>query len=166
MNKLSKSYIVAFLVLMILTTLACSFGSISPFDTSTWPTLEPMPADFGTPTGSSPMSGDWSATTDFGKISFTIDPEGKTLVHIYVSMQSWTCGGDTLTTGLLARTEPPPTLENGSFGIVVNLGDAGHHNNELTVIGTYDEANDKFSGEWQQDAYGTTCTGTWETASR
>lgn len=164
MNK--PKHLILFLVLLTLSSLACGLGASSLFDTFTLPTSVPTPADYGTPTGSSPMSGDWSATTDFGKIAFTIDPEGKTLVDIYVHMESWTCGGSTLTTGLVSRSELAPTLDGGSFTTAANLGDAGEHNNELYVSGTYDAASNKFSGEWQQEAYGTTCTGTWETAPR
>jgi hypothetical protein len=166
MKKSNQFQLTLFFVLMILTSLACAVGAASPFDTSSWPTLEPTPSDFGTPTGSSPMSGDWSAVTDFGRIAFTIDPEGQTLQVIDVQVHNWTCGGVTLTTGLMAKSEPPPSVTGGSFGMSINLGDAGEHNDELYVTGMYDEANKKFSGEWEQDAYGTTCTGAWETAAR
>jgi len=156
-----------FLACIASLSLACNAGSLIPGIPSI-PTSIPTPADFGTPTGSSPASGDWSAKTDFGKIAFTIDPDGKTLVDIYVELHNWTCGGVTATTGIQATNDPPASVENGSFGMSVTLDpeDPGHHNEELYVSGTYDDANKKFSGKWEENAYGTICTGTWETASR
>lgn len=156
---------VLFCLLILSVSFACDFG-IPSLDTSSWPTFVPVPADAGTPTGSSPMSGDWGATTDFGKITFRINPDGTIVESLYVEMNSWTCGGVTLTTGVNTFTDPPSTVENGHFVKGVSLNNAGDHYHNISFSGEYDEAANKFSGEWQEKAFDTICEGTWETASR
>ncbi|MEW6406982.1 MAG: hypothetical protein AB1649_34830 [Chloroflexota bacterium] len=112
------------------------------------------------------MSGDWGAQTDFEKIAFRITPDGTILESVYVEMNNWTCGGVTLTTGVESWGDPPSTVENGSFGMSVGLDDAGDHYHDIFVSGHYDEASNKFTGTWDEQSFDTTCTGTWETASR
>jgi len=163
MNTLKQLRLFLFLALIMSLSLACDastiFNSVSSVSA-------PPPADIGTPTGSSPMSGDWGAPTNFGKLSFRVDPDGKMIETMYIEMHNWTCGGDTLTTQLQARTDPPADVTDDSFQMAVNLGDAGEHFNELYVLGVYDKVHNKFTGKWEQDAYGTKCTGTWQTAAR
>ncbi len=155
------------LVLLALVSLACGVSSLFPAPDLSFPTFAPTPADFGTPTGSSPISGDWSALTVFGWISFTISPDGGTLVSVYVEMNNWTCGGVTLTTGILGYSDPPSSLEDGSFSTSVNLSSEprGHYN-EIGVSGEYDSAANLFKGEWQQDSINAICSGVWQTALR
>lgn len=141
--------------------MACNAETIVPIN----PTFPPTPADFGKPTGSSPMSGDWSAQTDFGKIAFTVDPDGVGVTVIFVELRNWTCGNVTTTTGNLAIYDPPSSIDNGHFSGSVNLSDNSYID-EIDISGTYDQTNDKFFGNWKHRAYETTCTGTWETASR
>jgi hypothetical protein len=164
MNGSKYLQLVSSLVLILSVSLACSASSLVP--QLPFPTFVPTPADFGTPTGSSPMSGDWSAQTEFGKIAFRISPDGNILEAMYVETNNFTCGGYTVTTAVQTMTDPPPSVEDGGFGISVNLGDSRYSHDDIAIVGQYDEANDKFSGEWKEDAYGTICTGTWETASR
>jgi len=153
--------------LLAFVSLACGVSSLFPTPELSFPTFEPTPADFGTPTGSSPMSGDWSALTDFGRIAFRISPDGRTLVSVYVEMNDWTCGGVTVTTGILAYTDPLSSVDDGSFSMLVNLSSgANEHYNEIDVSGQYDEAANRFTGEWKQDSISAACSGTWQTAAR
>jgi hypothetical protein len=61
---------------------------------------------------------------------------------------------------------PPWAISDGQFSAHANLGSSSTDLNDLYVDGAYDKAANKFSGTWEQDAYGTTCKGTWETAAR
>jgi hypothetical protein len=155
---------VFFFALVVSITLACDASTFA--EGTPWPTPEPPPADVGTPTGSSPMSGDWGAKTDFGKITFRISPDGTILQSLYVEMNNWTCGGVTLTTGVNAFTDPPSTVEDGAFSMGVSLNNAGDHYHDISVSGEYDQSANKFIGEWREESFDTICTGTWETASR
>ncbi|MBI3175081.1 MAG: hypothetical protein HYZ25_15245 [Chloroflexi bacterium] len=155
----------ALALLLAAVSMACSLFSIPSLPD--FPTPVPPPADLGTPTGPSPLSGDWGAPTDFGKITFRIGPDGSTLDLLYVEMNNWTCGGVTLTTGIQTYTDPPTRVTDGAFSTYVNLSSsASEHYNEIEVSGQYDEAADKFTGEWVQDSISATCTGTWETPAR
>jgi hypothetical protein len=168
-DKMTKPGRLTVLLVLLVAALSLACGASSLFTTPDlgFPTFAPTPADFGTPTGISSLSGDWSALTDFGKIAFTISPDGGTLVSLYVDMNNWTCGGVTLTTGILAYTDPPSSVDDGSFSMLVNLSsEAGRHYNEIDVSGRYDSAANQFTGEWVQDSISATCSGTWQTAPR
>jgi hypothetical protein len=64
------------------------------------------------------------------------------------------------------EADPPWTISGGKFSASIHLGNSSTDPNDLYVDGTYDKAANKFSGQWEQDAYGTTCNGNWETAAR
>ena len=150
-----------FLFILIMVSLfACGVQSLIP-NMPTFPALPPKPGTSNVPTGSSPMSGDWNASPDFGKLAFTIDPDGKNVTTAVFVISNWTCGGTTLTTELQSLSQWP--ISDGQFGGNVNLNGSFH---TMTIIGTYDEANKQFTGTWEEDAHGTTCTGKWEAIAR
>lgn len=151
--------------MILLVSLACTASDLAP-EWTPMPTPEPPPAEVGTPTGSSPMSGDWGAVTDFGRFTFRISPDGTQLETIYVEMDKWTCGGVTLTTGVSTYSDPPSTVEDARFSEWVSLNNAGDHYHNITISGVYDEAANKFTGDWSEKAFDTICEGKWETASR
>jgi hypothetical protein len=107
------------------------------------------------------MSGDWNASTDFGRMAFTVDPNGTTVTTAVIVVMNWTCGGTTLTTELQSLSQWP--ISNGGFGGNVNLNGNFH---TMTIMGTYDETDKKFTGTWEQDAHGTICSGQWESIAR
>ena len=107
------------------------------------------------------MSGDWNASANFGRLAFTVDPDGKNVTTAVITVSDWTCGGTTLTTELQAITQWP--ISHGEFGGNANLNGNFH---TLTVIGNYDEGKKQFTGTWEEDAHGTTCSGTWEAIAR
>ena len=151
--------------LLAVVSMACGLFSLPSLPD--FPTPEPPPADVGTPTGSSPLSGDWGAPTDFGRITFRVSPDGSALERLYIQMDNWTCGGVTLTTGIQAYTDPPARVTDSAFSMSVNLSSsASEHYNGIEVSGQYDQAAHKFTGEWAQDSISATCTGTWETPAR
>ena len=140
--------LILIVALLASVSLACKTISTVP-SIPGFPTFAPVPADFGTPTGSSPMSGDWSAPTDFGKIAFTVAPDGSIVSVMAVQMNNWTCGGDTLTTSTQVSADPPWTVSNGQFSAHANLGSSSTDPNDLYVDGTYNKAANKFSGTWE-----------------
>jgi hypothetical protein len=145
------------LVLAILLSIACGVQSFIP----NMPVFPPRPGTSNVPTGSSPMSGDWNASADFGKFAFTVDPDGQNVTTAVIGVASWTCGGTTLTTELQSLSQWP--ISNGQFGGNVNLNGNFH---TMTIVGTYDEANQQFTGSWEEDAHGTICSGNWESIPR
>ena len=160
-QKHSRSIFIFILVLLL--SIACGAQSLIPTMPAmpTFPPVPPSPSANNVPTGSSPMSGDWNASADFGKLAFTVDPDGKNVITAVITVSAWTCGGTTLTTELQAITQWP--ISDGQFGGNVNLNGNFH---TLTVIGNYDEGKKQFIGTWEEDAHGTTCSGTWEAIAR
>ena len=128
----------------------------------TFPPVPPTPAAEGTPTGNSPMSGDWSAKTDFGRLAFTVAPDGQNVTTVVVGIENYTCGGTTLTTEMQILNSW--SIDAGAFGDTIDLNPG--HIEDLAISGSYDAAAKKFSGTWEDDEYGTHCSGTWETPSR
>ena len=122
--------------------------------------LPPTPSLSDEPTGSSPMSGDWNADTDFGHFAFTVDPDGVKITTAVVKVAGFTCGGTYLSTEPQELSQWPIT--DGEFAGRVNLGDADEIL-DMTFDGTYDPASKTFSGSWEEDAHGTHCTGDWQT---
>jgi hypothetical protein len=166
MKNHNHSRLIVFFMLIVLISLACKVGDLAAPEWTPMPTPEPPPADVGTPTGSSPMSGDWGAITEFGRITFRISPDGAHLETLYVEMNRWTCGGVTITTGISTYSDPLPTVDNGRFAMGLSLNTAGDHYHDISVSGDYDQDTNKFTGTWREKAFDTICEGTWQTVSR
>jgi hypothetical protein len=137
----------------------------APLTNMPHPTFLPQPADVGTPTGNSPMSGDWSASTDFGKLAFTVDPDGGLVTTMYLKEDNLSCNGETFTGETQSENHIPPwTITNGEFSVDISLGSG--NDSWIDVYGTYDSTANKFTGKWKMTVYGGNCEGTWETAPR
>lgn len=108
------------------------------------------------------MSGDWNASTDFGRLAFTIDPTGTSVTTAVVKLANYTCGGTTLTTETQGLNTWP--VVDHQFSVTINL--SVRHIEDLSILGIYDPINKKFSGNWEEDMRGTHCSGTWETIAR
>jgi hypothetical protein len=160
MNKFAQSQRLFLFVLIAVVSLACAAQSLIP-NMPNFPSIPPTPGTSNVPTGSSPMSGDWTASTDFGQLAFTVDPDGGNVTTAVIVVTHWTCGGTTLTTQLQSLSQWP--ISDGQFGGNVNLNGNFH---TMTIIGAYDETNDQFIGTWEEDAHGTTCSGEWESVAR
>ena len=160
MNEPVRSRWVFLFTLLILLSIGCGVQSIIP-GIPTFPPIPPTPGTSNVPTGSSPMSGDWNASPDFGKLAFTVDPDGQNVTTAVIVVTNWTCGGTTLTTELQSLSQWP--ISDGQFGGNVNLNGNFH---TMTIIGTYDEAKKQFAGTWEEDAHGTICSGNWESIGR
>lgn len=134
--------------------LACGPGSIL----GAIPGMKPTPSMNNLSTGSSPLSGDWNAAPEFGRFSFTVDPNGENIVTAVVKINNFHCGGTILTTETQVLNSWP--LDNGKFSGSIDLGDT----NEILFInfdGTYHSTTRTFAGTWDFDAHGTDCTGDW-----
>ncbi len=166
MHTSKHVFTVFFITLLVSISLACNASDLVVPEWTPMPTPEPPPAEVGTPTGSSPMSGDWGAITDFGRITFRISPDGTTLETLYIEMNKWTCGGVTLTTGVSTYTDPPSAVDNGRFVMGLSLNNAGDHYHDISVTGDYDQTANQFTGTWREEAFDTICEGTWHTVSR
>jgi hypothetical protein len=141
--------------------IGCGGQSLLP-GMPTFPSIPPTPSANNQPTGSSPMSGDWIAQTTFGRFAFTVDPTGENVTTSVVNITNFTCGGTTLTTELQTINTWPIMDSQFSAAIDLNPG----HIEDLSIDAKFDPKTKKFSGTWEDDEYGTHCSGTWETPAR
>ena len=109
----------------------------------------------------SPLAGKWNAESNLGQLAFTIDPSGSEVTSVDLNMVNWKCGGTLLTTRLSVQSTW--SVSDGQFSVDFYLGDEQHL--PLVLDGTYDPKHHSFSGTWNVDAYGTTCTGNWKAAA-
>ncbi len=145
------------IALVILSSLACGGQTLIP-SFPTFPPMPPTPSTSDVSIGSSPMSGDWNAKTKFGRLAFSVNPDGTNLTTAVVVLSNFTCGGTTLTTNV--QTLGPFPLDQGQFSIQVDL-----ESDEILYMnfdGTYNAKQKVFSGSWEEDAHGDHCSGTWE----
>jgi hypothetical protein len=115
-------------------------------------------AGCGGATAKSPAPGEWVATTNFGKLVFTVDATGSKITKMSYQFSNWTCGPTTNSGTIEASSEWPIT--DGKFSIDENLDPDG--NQTMNFVGTYSAADQKFSGTWDEISYGSKCSGTWE----
>jgi hypothetical protein len=158
MAGLTKSQRLLICALGMFLALGCGgLSGLQAVATDDFPAIPPTPSTSTASTGSSPLSGDWNATPEFGRLAFTVDATGANVTTLVVGVANWTCGGTTLTTEV--QSIGPWTISNNEFSTDVEL-DSGVFNT-LTVTGAYDAASKTFSGTWDDDAHGTKCSGTW-----
>lgn len=151
------------LAVIVLLMTGCGATSSEPMPTSApvppTPTPTPMPApptSTPTPVPAPPMPGEWTASTDFGTLAFTVGPDSATVVDITYSFADWTCGGATLS-GQVKEIGPPWSITNRQFTISNWVG------LPMRIDGEFDEAGSYVSGAWEVE--GQTCSGTWESRS-
>ncbi len=148
-------FILPFVLASIL-SLACGAGSLL----KSIPGIPPTPSTSDVQTGSSPMSGDWNAQTDFGRFAFTVDSNGEKVTTAVVKVNNFSCDGTTLTTETQVLNSW--SIDGREFVGRVDLGES----DEILYLafdGSYDAVRKTFSGTWEFDAHGTHCTGKWTT---
>src|SRR5258708_10624019 len=151
MHGLARPRRLFFCALGMFWALGC--GGLSGLQSAS--TQEAFPAISSTPstrtvsTGSSPLSGDWNASPEFGRLAFRVDATGASVTTLVVGVANWTCGGTTLTTEV--QSIGPWTISNNKFATSTEL-DSGVFNT-LTVTGAYDATSKKFSGTWETVAH-------------
>lgn len=109
-------------------------------------------------TPASPDSGDWRAAFDSGEAVFHIARDGSHINSIDLRLSGWQCGGTTLSTNMEVRS-PDWTIDGNQFSATIDLNPP--HVEELTFEGSFDQANQTWSGTWDGDEYGTHCSGDW-----
>ena len=134
---------------------ACSVFSLL----SSIPGVQPTPSQSNHPTGASPLSGDWNAATDFGSFAFTVAPDGTRVMTAVIRLRGFSCGGSTVTSEVQSLSAW--SLEDAGFSGDVSLESGEQF--DISFDGAYDESNRTFSGTWEEDAYGTLCSGDWVT---
>lgn len=135
------------------------------------------------PSPSLPMSGEWTASPEFGEFVFTVNPDSTCISKIYYQLSNWTCGPITWpitsflktnlshTQGARISTESytetfsidywPITLnqeESYEFSITSDLGN-------LVSVAIGEEYALPFTIRGKFDESGTHASGSWEAVS-
>ena len=110
---------------------------------------------------SSPKSGVWNVSTEFGGFVFTVNSDGTNITEIAITHSNWSCGGVTLGGTLTLSSNPGWAITNRDFTIEQSF-DPMSDNQVLTITGTFNNSGNEASGEWTEKVYGSTCSGTWE----
>ena len=107
-----------------------------------------------------PVSGDWMAAVDFGRIGFTVASDGASIPVSRYDLNHFDCAGSTLSAGVQHETQPAQPIENNTFHDHINLNVQGTQAMEVTVTFTD-------NGQWANGAYQInlpegTCSGEFE----
>jgi len=107
-----------------------------------------------------PAAGDWVASTDYGKLVFTVDATGTKITKMSYQFSNWGCGPGTVSGSITASASWP--ISDNKFSIDDNLSSSPNGNDTMSTSGTYNPTTQKFAGTWSEDAYGNNCSGSWE----
>lgn len=167
MNLVKQTYRYALLALIVMFSIGCaaatsllnnnSAGAATPPPSmSTEAPLSTSSADGGSAT--SPLAGNWNATSNLGKFLFTIDPSGENVTAVDIELNNWKCGGTLLSTQTTVQDVWPVSDSQVSIDFYLD----SEQEMPLAIGGSYDQQQKEFSGSWNVDAYGTMCSGTWQ----
>src|SRR5271169_6689805 len=107
MNLVKPIYRFALLALIVTFSIGCAAAtSLINNNSSGAPTQPPSmsteaPLSTSSANGNSatsPLAGNWNATSDLGKFLFTIDPSGENVTAVDIELNNWKCGGTLLST--------------------------------------------------------------------
>jgi hypothetical protein len=108
----------------------------------------------------SPVSGEWMAAVDFGRIGFTVGSDGASIPVSRYDVNNFDCAGSSITAGVQHETQPAASIVNGSFHEEANLNIGGTQVIEITVI--FAETGQNANGTYQIELPSGSCSGAFE----
>lgn len=110
-----------------------------------------------------PLSGDWTAQTDFGELMFTVNTNGTHIPTLRITYSSFSCiAGITMSGTITFSTPTGWPISNNQFDIKLWID---YPNESMTITGMFSETGTQASGIWSYDIYGTICDGSWDAIS-
>lgn len=125
------------------------------------PTATPMP----TPTPAPPRSGVWSASTEFGELAFTVNPEGTAITRVSLNFSQFQCGPLAISTRFSAEHPSLWAITGRQFTVTFNdlpPWVSPPLEPPLSIRGKFDETGTHVSGTWEVHVDGAVCSGTFE----
>ena len=99
-----------------------------------------------------------SAKTVFGSFSFSLDPEKSEVSQLLIHMDSFTCGGITVSADVKADSKGLWPVKDNTFTIDSKLSFY-----RFIIKGFLSPDTNKVSGTWEIKTWGSVCSGEWET---
>ena len=115
------------------------------------------PTPTTTPTPALPKSGEWTALTEFGELSFTVNPDSTGIAKISLHFPGeFKCGGIQVSGGIVSVENPNLwPITDGQFTVDTSLSLG-----KVVIDGKFDETGTHASGTWEINV----CSGTWESS--
>ena len=109
-----------------------------------------------------PKSGEWTTTTEFGELGFTVSPDSTGITKISFDFAEFECGGIQMSGGMSIESETPWPITDGQFTVDTTLGPMTPW--DVVIHGEFDQTGTQASGTWEISSAGTVCSGTWESS--
>lgn len=145
---MKRTWILAIPLLVVLVLLigmgagACGDGEVTP-DGEEEEEVTPAP----------PTPGEWTASTDFGELGFTVNSSSTGITKVSFNFAEFECGGAQMSGGVSAENPSLWPITDGQFTI-----DASMAFGDVVIEGEFDETGTHASGTWEINV----CSGTWE----
>jgi hypothetical protein len=109
-----------------------------------------------------PRAGDWKVTSDFGQFVFTVNSDGSYITKLVLTFSGYSCGGISQSGTITISSSPGWSISKEKFNISNSIDPQG--NVTMSINGTFSKSGEEASGTWSLIAYGTTCSGSWESS--
>lgn len=146
-------------LLMVLSVLlaSCAPATVEEAEEASAPPVEEEVAPPEEEEVAPPKSGEWSASTEFGELMFTVNPGGTGITKISFHFSEFKCGPVTLSGAVSVENPSLWAITDGQFTAKVDLMPP-----EIIIRGEFNETGRHASGTWEVHSAGTICSGTWE----
>lgn len=109
-----------------------------------------------------PKPGEWTATTDFGELGFTVNPDSTGIAKVSFDFAEFTCGNNQWSGGMSIEHETPWPITDGEFTLDTPLGYRSLW--DVVIHGEFDKSGTHASGTWEISSAEKTCSGNWESS--
>ena len=100
-----------------------------------------------------PTPGEWTASTEFGELGLTVNPDSTGIAKVSFDFADFECGGSQVSGGVSVENPSLWSITDGRFTV-----DASIPLGEAVIDGEFDETGTHASGTWEING----CSGTWE----
>lgn len=107
-----------------------------------------------------PKAGDWTTSTDFGGIDFTVNSNGTNVIRLTCTFTGYTCGDSLLSGSLVIEKEGPWWIDDSIFAVEAMDSE---RDCTIKIRGKFDATGERCTGTWViiDDATDQCCSGTW-----
>ena len=100
-----------------------------------------------------PKPGDWTTSTAFGTLDFTVNSASSYITKVIFTFNNWKGRSGSVSTS----KDPGWAISNRSFKIETNI-----MSDQWTIDGTFESSGNKASGTWKAVIGGQTESGSWQ----